>query len=46
MTSLSEAEQKNYDWLTSVIQEGSGYTIRFKYYTQKNREKFERKMRK
>jgi len=46
MTNLSEAEKYNYDWLTSVIQDGSGYTIRFKYYAQKNREKFEKKMRK
>lgn len=45
MTNLSEAEQHNYDWLVSVVQDGSGYTKEFKYFAQRTREKFIRKMK-
>lgn len=45
MVKLSETEQHNYDWLTSVIQDGSGYTKEFKQYAQKTRQKFLKRMR-
>ena len=41
MRKLSDAEQHNLDWLKSVVTENSGYTKIFKYYAQKNIEKFE-----
>ena len=45
MTNLSEAEQHNYDWLTSVVQDDSVYTMRFKYFAQRSRQKFVNKMK-
>lgn len=44
MTNLSEAEQHNFDWLTSVVQDNSGYTKEFKYFAHKNIQKFIKKM--
>jgi hypothetical protein len=45
MTYLSEAEQHNYDWLTSVMKDGSGYTRIFKQNAQFTRIKFQKKMK-
>ena len=44
MIEQSEAIKGNIEWLKTVCAEGSGYSIRFKYFAQKNIEKFEHKI--
>jgi len=41
MIEQSEAIKGNIEWLKSVCSEGSGYSIRFKYFAYKNLKKFE-----
>ncbi len=44
MIKLTSAEKRNLEWLESVVAECSGYSNHFKYFAQKNIEKFEHKI--